>query len=548
MFRRGFRLTWAFSAAAVLFSACSENPTSHPDPTPEISDGAHAGNNNFFFLAPMVANPSPTGTFDGSLHPEVEICVWNGADCDALLAIFDVNTGPGSETIRVESDHYVVNWHTDDILNDFPLDEGETYRIRVLVGGHMLGFADVEVVGSAKELKNVETDELIPLKDGRTLPIKFRIEVGALASARTVSSGQSLSCALAPGGQAYCWGRNDLGGLGIGTVGGPGPAGSYNTPQLVAGGHTFQSVHANTFNGCGLRTDGKAYCWGLNQLGQMGIGAVDGMIHPTPEPVSGGHTFVSLRLNKTNRSHACGVTETGEMYCWGYNNHGQIGTGAVSFSEPAPVKVSGHTFSEEMAPGREFTCAVTAVGEALCWGFNARGNLGNGVIDGADYLTPSAVVGSHQFNALVRGLRHVCGTKTSGQTVCWGLNNKGQLGDGTFIDNGTPQLVLGGHTFTRLGAGLRVVCGIRPDGETLCWGRNQFGQLGRGFADVLDVGEPSPGLVVGGHTFAEIDSGSGWTCGKTTAAEVSCWGRNSAGYLGDGTNINTVVPQLAIGF
>ena len=128
------------------------------------------------------------------------------------------------------------------------------------------------------------------------------------------------------------------------------------------------------------------------------------------------------------------------------------------------------------------------------------------------------------------------------------LNNKGQLGDGTFIDNGTPQLVLGGHTFTRLGAGLRVVCGIRPDGETLCWGRNQFGQLGRGFADVLDVGEPSPGLVVGGHTFAEIDSGSGWTCGKTTAAEVYCWGRNSAGYLGDGTNINTVVPQLAIGF
>jgi hypothetical protein len=161
--------------AAIVFGACQEAPTSD-SPLFEIVDAVHnAGSANFFFLPPMVPEPDATGVFDGALAPVVEICEWTGIACVApLLATFTTTTGPGSETVRVDAanEHYIVNWHTD----EFNLDDGNTYRISVSVDGQELGHADVDVVSSGNELKNVDTGLFVPLKDGRTLPIKFRIE------------------------------------------------------------------------------------------------------------------------------------------------------------------------------------------------------------------------------------------------------------------------------------------------------------------------------------------------------------------------------------
>ena len=106
----------AIVIAAIFALACT--PTAA-----EILDGTTGGNAHFFFLAPMVPTPSPTGTFDGSLAPVVEICIWYGWECGATLEIYNTETGPGSETVRVvpEDEHYIVNWHTDNILTNFPL-------------------------------------------------------------------------------------------------------------------------------------------------------------------------------------------------------------------------------------------------------------------------------------------------------------------------------------------------------------------------------------------------------------------------------------------
>lgn len=109
----------------------------------------------------------------------MEICEWTGTACASpLVAEFTMTTGPGSETVRVvpEDEHYIVNWHTD----EFDLDAAKPYRIRVLVAGTELGHADIDVVSSGKDVRNVDTDEYIPLVDGQTLPIKFRIEEGAV--------------------------------------------------------------------------------------------------------------------------------------------------------------------------------------------------------------------------------------------------------------------------------------------------------------------------------------------------------------------------------
>ena len=165
-------------------------------PLPTVSDAAHAGAvPGFYFLPPMVAAPTFSGTFDAALSPRVEICEVVAGSCTTAIANYTTTTGPGSETVRLDAaqQNYAVSWHT----NDFNLDPAKHYRISVFVASFRLGYADVDVVGTGKELKNVNTNEYIALIDGRTLPIKFRIETGIVASvavapaSATINAGQT---------------------------------------------------------------------------------------------------------------------------------------------------------------------------------------------------------------------------------------------------------------------------------------------------------------------------------------------------------------------
>jgi len=184
----------ALSLCLVL--ACREAPTVAPArPAASISDASHsAGNPHFHFLPPLVPQPSFTGTFDGTFAPVVRICAWDGSRCVLpLVAEFTTAAGPGSETVRLDplGELYVVNWKS----GDFQLDPTQTYRISVLVGRTELGFADVDVVSSRRELRNVQAGEYVGLVDGLTLPIKFRIE-------RRAMCGSDAACVEAAVGAA----------------------------------------------------------------------------------------------------------------------------------------------------------------------------------------------------------------------------------------------------------------------------------------------------------------------------------------------------------
>jgi hypothetical protein len=163
------------------------SPTAPTGPLETISDAAHAGVvPGFYFLPPMVDNPSFSGTFDAGLQPRVEICELAGAVCGPTIATFTFGTG--SSSVRLGGDHYIVNWKT----NDFNLDPAKNYRISVFQGAFRLGYADVDVVGTAKELKNVNTGQFIPLLDDRTLPIKFRVETGIPAQVTVTPASDSV--------------------------------------------------------------------------------------------------------------------------------------------------------------------------------------------------------------------------------------------------------------------------------------------------------------------------------------------------------------------
>jgi hypothetical protein len=160
-------------AGAVMLACTSDRPL--PPTSPHISaaiaDGAHGGNPSFFFLPPMVSSPTTTGVFNPILAPVVTICqVVN----DACVA--GTTFSPGAVTLDLANQQYQVNWATDPTTVNL----SATYRITVLVNAQELGFADVQPVSNGSQLKKLDTGELIGLVDGRTLPIKFRIELGAL--------------------------------------------------------------------------------------------------------------------------------------------------------------------------------------------------------------------------------------------------------------------------------------------------------------------------------------------------------------------------------
>jgi hypothetical protein len=179
-------------ASTLLIAACAdpESPVLLPDDAglADVGDGAHGGNPAFFFLPPLVPAPTYSGVFDPSLAPVVTICAWSGVACGLPpVAEFSTTTGEGSEIVRVDmtEEHYIVNWHT----RRFALVEQQVYRIRVLLDQFELGHADVVMTSGGNGHTSGTPDGVIPVKNGRTLPIKFRIEEGAVEGALGVVIG-----------------------------------------------------------------------------------------------------------------------------------------------------------------------------------------------------------------------------------------------------------------------------------------------------------------------------------------------------------------------
>jgi hypothetical protein len=139
----------------------------------EIWDGAHDGNEHFYFLPRLAPQPDFSGVFDGTQNPVVEVCSeWNDVGCVVSIASFTTEDG----TVVAAGESYTANWRP--VLSGAVV--GQTYRIYVLLEGTVLGFADVVILDNGKDIKSLQTGETFPLIDMSTLAIRFRIEEGAV--------------------------------------------------------------------------------------------------------------------------------------------------------------------------------------------------------------------------------------------------------------------------------------------------------------------------------------------------------------------------------
>lgn len=337
-------------------------------------------------------------------------------------------------------------------------------------------------------------------------------------------------------------------------------------------------VFAGNFFTCGVGIDGRSYCWGFNDFGQLGKGtgvieAVDRPSTPVTLIDSLAGPFPTFRQLAVGRNHTCGVTLARQLLCWG------TGNAALGATVPTLIaEVNTVASTAAVTTGEIHTCVLDIGGKIRCAGENQRGELGRPTAD--DPVLDTLRTGNNptvldsindpiagfatglRYSAVSAGQLHTCAfpkfdpTRDSTQAVsntmrplCWGDNAAGQLGNGSSaalsIRPDTVALFPGvtAYDSTSLAAGAQHTCVLSTAGDAYCWGSNAFGQLGSGGATGTGARQLRMVLVAGGRRYDRLVAGDYHTCGiEQGTGDAYCWGRNNAGQLGNGTKISSNVP------
>lgn len=315
-------------------------------------------------------------------------------------------------------------------------------------------------------------------------------------------------------------------------------------PPRTLGG--VKAVVGQSQSYCALLVNGAVDCWGFNQFGQLGDGKLKTSSRPVPVIGVGGQGLLSGVASLVSGAFGygdsyCAVLRSGGVDCWGYNADGQLGNGSTSNSDK-PVQVKGVGGSGQLTgvtgvqPEIYGFCAALSSGGAACWGLNEDGELGTGSFSGPDSCgalatpcgtSPVDVVGTNGSGTIAKVASltgegtSMCALLTTGGVDCWGYGPNGQLGGGSESDSPVPVVVEGvGGTGSLAGVTSLTgyndngtsVCARLAAGGVACWGEDSWGELGNG-TDGLINDSPFPVEVkgVGGNGTLTGVAGAGVT-------------------------------------
>ena len=365
-------------------------------------------------------------------------------------------------------------------------------------------------------------------RDSFTQSSAAPLTVPNVSGAVAVAGGQDHSCALLGTGTIKCWGLNSSAQIGLGYLG---TDFGYVPPLPVAGiagGATAIAIGGN--HSCAI-VSGAAYCWGSNDSGEVGNGKRS--LQFVPAQVSGLSSDVLAIA--AGSLHTCGVASGNVLKCWGGGKQGQIGTGTAEIQRfPAGVVGLG-SGATMVAAGTSHTCAIKIGGALACWGANDYGQLGNGTwTDSAVPVTVSALLPTPVIAVSASSL-HTCAVLSGGAVKCWGFNGQGQLGNSSTISSPLPVSVTGlGSGVVGIAVGDIHTCAVLSTGALKCWGDNTVGQLGIGWYGG-NYTAPQATMSITPSVASKIAAGSTHTCVTTGAGGAKCWGNGSGGQVGDGS-------------
>lgn len=326
-------------------------------------------------------------------------------------------------------------------------------------------------------------------------------DVPVVGMATRVVTGANHTCALLSTGFVRCWGQNNFGQLGLNSTDNVGDGEEISSMGYVNLGGIATQITAGYNHTCALLTTGNVRCWGYNNYGQLGynsqenIGDNEAAWWGRDVKVGTELSGITVKDIVAGGNHTCVITNSDKVRCWGLNSSGQLGYGNTKQIgddeypyDAGDVDVGGPV--AQLAAGSDHTCALLQNGNMKCWGYNYHGQLGYGTSGWyANLASPGLdVTTGGKVLQISTGAAHTCALLSSGSIKCWGLNNYGQLGYNGGGNLSTPSasaMNLSGFTAYRVSAGLNHTCALLSSGAARCWGLNNYGQLGYGHTNPI---------------------------------------------------------------
>ena len=432
-------------------------------------------------------------------------------------------------------DSYVV------IHSDVNCDVPRVFQLRVTIYNN--GTADQKYIPEtpSAELGFPSTISLV-LSGSRSGAVDLVVE--ALATNRQIIGQGTVSVTLVSGGRidlsvqlaaSTATGTSPPVGPGVdgGVTADSGTGTKLDAPSV--GGPPFALVAAGGHHTCATRSDTSLWCWGNNTYGQLRLSGTSNRLIPTEVSAT---SWATVACGQTD---ACGIRTDGTMSCWGNNGSGQLGA-ATTAAEPR-TEVTGGPW-QAITPGSYQSCGIATDSTLWCWGDNTNGQLGTG--NTVATSAPAQVTGTG-WSQVSTSYYHTCATKQDGTLWCWGLNANLQLADSSVGYRMSPGQI-SESDWAQVMTGLYHTCAIKSDKSLWCWGGNTAGQLGNASAPILAQGSQGgvsiPLQVTG--AWNSISAGETHTCGIMADQSLWCWGDNSSGQLGNGSQTLSSTPVAVV--
>jgi alpha-tubulin suppressor-like RCC1 family protein len=289
-----------------------------------------------------------------------------------------------------------------------------------------------------------------------------------VATTTSIATLLAIPAAQAASGALLGVGYNGYGALCNGTTSSGSTAAAASTP--LDGG--VSATASGAVHTVALKSDGTISTCGNNRFGQLGNGTTTTSTAPVAVTLPGSASAIAIAADEF---HSLALTAGGAVFAWGHNAFGQLGNGSTTDSStPVPVAVPGTV--TQIAAGWAFDLALTSSGAVYAWGYNGNGELGTTSADTcatffACAKTPVAVnLGGATVKAIAAGWDHALAIRSDNTVLAWGLNNYGQLGDGTTTNRLVPTPTIGGLAVKAIACGGAHSLAIRMSDSTgLAW-------------------------------------------------------------------------------
>ena len=237
------------------------------------------------------------------------------------------------------------------------------------------------------------------------------------------------------------------------------------------------------------------------------------------------------------RNFTLAIKADGTLWGWGINSN-QLGLG-YSGNQNLPIQIGTANDWLHVSAGADHSLAVKTTGTLWSWGSGITGQLGNGLFNSATWNV-TQVGTANDWLKVSAGTQFSLAIKTTGTLWSWGLNNTGQLGDGTIVNTNAPNQVGTANNWLKIDAGDQHSLAIDASGFLYAWGNNTSGQLGNG----TNTTSLFPIVITSSNNWAEVSAGFDHSLAINTSSILYSWGNNNNGQLGDGTNTATNTPNV----